>query len=54
MATGPIPLLAWEPPYATGAGQKKAKKKKKRSQNKGIWKQTKTERNHFNLSRPAL
>ena len=30
-AKAPIPPLAWEPPYATGAAQKDGKKKKKRT-----------------------
>ena len=29
-ATAPIRPLAWEPPYATGAAQEKAKRQKKR------------------------
>ena len=29
-AAAPIRPLAWEPPYATGAAQEKAKKKKKK------------------------
>ena len=38
-AVAPIRLLAWEPPYATGAAlkrQKKKKKKKKNAQKKGV------------------
>ena len=30
VATAPIQLLAWEPPYATGAALEKTKKKKKK------------------------
>ena len=30
-ATGPIPPLAWEPPYAAGATLKKQKRKEKES-----------------------
>ena len=32
MATAPIGPLAWEPPYAAGAAQEIAKKKKKKNE----------------------
>ena len=34
VATAPIRLLAWEPPYATGVAQEMAKRQKIR---KGLW-----------------
>jgi len=33
-ATAPIQLLAWEPPYATGAALEKGKKTKKKKKKK--------------------
>ena len=35
-ATAPIGPLAWEPPYATGAAQKMAKKTKKKKKNASL------------------
>jgi len=35
VATAPIGPLAWEPPYAKGAAQKRPKKKKKKREPKG-------------------
>ena len=34
VATAPIRLLAWEPPYAEGAAQEKAKRQKKKKKRK--------------------
>ena len=36
MATAPIQLLAWEPPYATGAALKRQKKKRKGKRNQTV------------------
>ena len=33
----PIQLLAWEPPYATGAAQEMAKKAKKKKNCQKVW-----------------
>ena len=38
VATAPIQLLAWEPPYAVGAVQKMAKRQKKKNQKKNLLK----------------